>query len=164
MLKCRMIVSSPGGDMPARQVCPKVKVILRGGVEFNANLIVLDSKGIDAILVMDWMSKQKALIDYAKKSVKLTTEDGQEIEYIVEPLITHKGTTNQIRLNQLEAEKNHDVRVVDKYLDIFPEELPGIPLDHDIEFVIELLPGTTPICKSPYQMSTPQLMELKEHI
>jgi hypothetical protein len=83
MLMCRMIVSSPGGDMPARQVCLKVKIILRG-VEFNANLIVLDSKDIDVILGMDWMSKQKALIDYAKKVVKLTTEDGQEIEYIAE--------------------------------------------------------------------------------
>jgi hypothetical protein len=38
-----------------------------------------------------------------------------------------------------------------------------MPPDHDIEFVIELLPGTTPICKSPYRMSTPQLMELKDH-
>jgi hypothetical protein len=41
MLKCRMVVSSPGGDMPTRQVCPKVKIILRG-VEFSANIVVLD--------------------------------------------------------------------------------------------------------------------------
>jgi hypothetical protein len=40
------------------------------------------------------MSKQKALIDCAKKSVKLTTEVGQEIECVAEPLITHKGVTN----------------------------------------------------------------------
>jgi hypothetical protein len=72
MLKCHMIVSSLGGDMPARQVCPKVKIILRG-VESNANLIVIDSKDIDVILVMGWMSKQKALINYGKKAVKLTT-------------------------------------------------------------------------------------------
>jgi hypothetical protein len=52
MLNCRMVVSSPRGDMLARQVCPKVKIILRG-VEFSANLIVLDSKGIDVILGMD---------------------------------------------------------------------------------------------------------------
>jgi hypothetical protein len=59
------------------------------GVEFNANLIVIDSKGIDVILGMDWMSKQKFLIDCAKKALKLTTGDGQEIEYIAKPLITH---------------------------------------------------------------------------
>jgi hypothetical protein len=57
------------------------------------------------------MSKQKAIIDCAKKLVKLTTEDGQEIEYIPEPLITHKGATNQIKLNWLEAKQNHDVQL-----------------------------------------------------
>jgi hypothetical protein len=134
------------------------------GVEFNANLIVIDSKGIDVILGIDWMSKQKALMDCAKKAVKLTTGDGQEIEYIVEPLITHQGATNQIQLNQLEFEKNQDVRVVDEYPDVFPEELLGMPPDHDIEFVIELVPRTAPIYKSPYRMSDKQLAKLREQI
>jgi hypothetical protein len=96
--------------------------------------------------------------------MKLTTEDGQEIEYIAELLITHKGATNQIKLNRLEAEQNHKMKDVDACPDIFLEEVLGMPPDFDIEFVIELLPGTTPICKSPYRMSTPQLMELKDHI
>jgi hypothetical protein len=52
MLKNRMFVSSPGGDMHARHVCPKVSILIRG-VEFLANLIVLESKGIDVILGMD---------------------------------------------------------------------------------------------------------------
>jgi hypothetical protein len=47
------------------------------GLEFSANLIVLDSKSIYVILGMDWMSKQKTIIDCAKKSVKLTTEMGK---------------------------------------------------------------------------------------
>jgi hypothetical protein len=51
-----MIVSSPGGDMYARHVCSKVSILIRG-VEFLANLIVLESKGIDIILGMDWLSK-----------------------------------------------------------------------------------------------------------
>jgi hypothetical protein len=52
LLRCQMIVSSPGGDMPARQLCPKVNLKIRG-VDFVANLIVLESKGIDIILGMD---------------------------------------------------------------------------------------------------------------
>jgi hypothetical protein len=52
LLRCQMIVSSPGGDMPARQLCPKVNFKIRG-VDFVANLIVLESKGIDVILGMD---------------------------------------------------------------------------------------------------------------
>jgi hypothetical protein len=68
LLSCQMIVSSPGGDMPTRQLCPKVNLKKRG-VDFVANLIVLESKGIDVILGMDWLSKHKVLIDCAKKSV-----------------------------------------------------------------------------------------------
>ena len=52
LLTCQMIVSSLGGDMPARQLCPKVILKIRG-VDFVANLIVLESKGIDIILGMD---------------------------------------------------------------------------------------------------------------
>jgi hypothetical protein len=73
-----MIVSSLGGDMHARQPCPKVNLKIRG-VDFIANLIVLESKDIDVILGMDWLSKHKVLIDCAKKSVKLTTPEGKEI-------------------------------------------------------------------------------------
>jgi hypothetical protein len=52
-----MIVSSPEGDMPARQLCLKVNLKIGGGVDFVANLIVLESRGIDVILGMDWLSK-----------------------------------------------------------------------------------------------------------
>jgi hypothetical protein len=52
LLRCQMIVSSPGGDMAARQLCPKVNLKIRG-VDFVASLIVLESKGIDVILGMD---------------------------------------------------------------------------------------------------------------
>jgi hypothetical protein len=52
LLRCQMIVSSPGGDVPARQLCPKVNLKIRG-VDFTANLIILESKGIDIILGMN---------------------------------------------------------------------------------------------------------------
>jgi hypothetical protein len=64
--------------MPAGQLCPKVNLKIRG-VDFVTNLTVLESKGIDFILGMDWLSKHKVLIDCAKKSVKLTTLDGKEL-------------------------------------------------------------------------------------
>jgi hypothetical protein len=54
--------------------------------------------------------------------------------------------------------------VVNEFPDVFPEELPGMPPDRDIEFVIELKPGTAPIYKTPIRMTTPELAELKEHI
>jgi hypothetical protein len=81
LLRCQMIVSSPGGDMPARQLYPKVNLKIRG-VDFITNLIVLESKGIDVILGMDWLSKYKVLIDCTKKSFKLTTLKGKEMEFV----------------------------------------------------------------------------------
>jgi hypothetical protein len=61
-----------------------VNLKIRGGVDFVASLRVLESKGIDIILGMDWLGKHKVLIDYAKKSVKLTTPDGKELEFIAD--------------------------------------------------------------------------------
>jgi hypothetical protein len=102
LLKCQMIVSSPGGDMPARQLCPKVNLKIRG-VDFVTNLIVLESKGIDVILGMDWLSKHKVLINCAKKSIKLSTPDGKELEFVAEPVVTAKGVVNRAKVNRLDA-------------------------------------------------------------
>jgi hypothetical protein len=135
LLNYHMVVSSPGGDMPARQVCPKVKIKIRG-VDFITNLIILDSKGIDVILGMDWLSKHMVLIDYARKSIKLSTEDGKELVYEAEPLVTSKAATNHLTLKKLEVGQNQDIWILDQYPDVFPEELPGMPPDRNIEFVI----------------------------
>jgi hypothetical protein len=158
-----MIVSSPGGDMPARQLCPKVYPKIRG-VDFVTNLIVLESKGIDVILGMDWLSKHKVLIDDAKKSVKLTTPNGKELEFITDPVVTAKGVANCAKVNQLDASQGSEVPVVNEFLDVFPEELPSLSPDRDIKFIIELKPGTALIYKTPFRMTTPELAELKEHI
>jgi hypothetical protein len=154
MLKNRMIVSSHGGDMHARHVCHKVSILITG-VEFLANLIILESK-------MHWLSKHNGLIDCAKKAVRLTPSGGKELEYVAENLVTDKAASNRIVLNHLDVISTLDIMIVFKYLDVFPEELPGMPPDHDIEFVIELIPGTAPIFKRPYRMAANQLTELKE--
>jgi hypothetical protein len=83
------------------------------------------------------------LIDCAKKSIKLTTLNGKELEYVTEPVITAKGVANGVKLKQLDVSQGPMVPVVNEFPDVFPEELPGIPPDRDIEFVIDLKPGTT---------------------
>jgi hypothetical protein len=163
LLRCQMIVSSLGGDMPARQLCLKVNLKIRG-VDFVVNLIVLESKGIDIILGMDWLSKHKVLIDCAKKSVKVTTPDGNELEFVVKPVVTAKGVANRAKVNQLDASQGSEVPVVNGFPDVFPEELRGMPPDRDIELVIELKPDTAPIYKTLFRMTTPELAELKERI
>ena len=72
-----------------------------------------------------------------------------------------------VPLKRVQNHKNdektvHDVPVVRDYPDVFPEELSGMPPDRDVEFIIDLLPGTGPIAKRPYRMSVDELTELKK--
>jgi hypothetical protein len=121
-------------------------------------------KGIDVILGIEWLIKHKVLIDRAKKSVKLTTPEGKKMEFLAELVVTAKGVANRAKVNQLDASQGSEVPVVNEFPDVFPEVLPGMSPDRDIEFVIELKPGTSPIYKTPYRMVIPELAELKEHI
>jgi hypothetical protein len=110
------------------------------------------------------LSKHKVLIDCAKKSVKLTTPEEKEMEFVAEPVVTAKGVANLAKVNQLDANQGSEVSVVNEFPDVFLKELPAMPPDRDIEIVIELKPGTRPIYKTPYRMATLELAELKEHI
>ena len=62
------------------------------------------------------------------------------------------------------AKSLEEVPVVNAYPDVFPEELPGMPPDRDIEFVIDLVPGTSPIAKRLYRMAGSELAELKKQL
>ena len=63
-----------------------------------------------------------------------------------------------------EALKLDDIPVVREFSDVFLKDLPGIPIDREIEFSIDLLPGTSPISKAPYRMALTELKELKEQL
>jgi hypothetical protein len=54
-----------------------------------------------------------------------------------------------------------DIPVAYEFPDVFPEDLPDIPPDRDVEFIIELQPDTTPISRRPYKMTPKELVELK---
>jgi hypothetical protein len=156
-MKNPLIVSSPGGEMKTGYICPQVKINLMG-VDFLANLVVLKSWGIDVILGMDWLRSCDGVIQCRKKSVLLTSPQGERIEYVGTPS-TNYGTVNSVESKALE-----DIRVVNEFPDVFPKDLPGMPPDRDIEFSIELIPGTAPISKRPYRMDVKDLAELKKQI
>ena len=67
----------------------------------------------------------------------------------------------QVIDTRVERLRLEDVPVVNEFPDVFPEELPGLPPDRELEFAIYLLPGTTPISIPPYRMSPTELKELK---
>jgi hypothetical protein len=111
------------------------------------------------ILGKDYLTKYDGVISCAKRMVTLTGQQGERIEINVSMPATTKAMVNQLEEKSLEH-----IRILCEYPDVFPEELPGMPSDHDIEFSIELLPGTTPISKRAYRMDDKDLIELKKQI
>jgi hypothetical protein len=75
------------------------------------------------------LSKHEVLIDCAKKSVKLTTSEGKEMEFVSEPVVTTMGVENYAKVNQQDASQGSEVPVVNEFPDVFPEELPGMSPD-----------------------------------
>jgi hypothetical protein len=157
-MKHTMLVSSPGDEMRTKLICPAISISIRG-VDFPSNLILLESKGIDIILGMDWLSKYDGVIQCTKKVVRLTKKDGTTFEFVAAVQADQDSILSQMMVTALE-----EILVVQEYPDVFPEELPGIPPDRDIEFLIELLPGTPPISKRPYRMPVNELVELKKKL
>ena len=51
--------------------------------------------------------------------------------------------------------------MLQEFKDVFLDEIPGLPPKRDIDFTIELVPGASPVSKTPYRMSTPEMLELK---
>jgi hypothetical protein len=130
------------------------------GREFWSTPIVLEESSIDLILGMSWLRKAKAVIHCDKGTVELTSSKGERFE--VEITVTASTRPAIFLVDGKFAGRN--IRVVRDFPDVFPEELPGMPPDREVEFVIDLLPGTAPISKRPYRMSVEELKELKKQL
>jgi hypothetical protein len=108
---------------------------------------------------MDWLSKYDRVIQCARRAIRLTKKDGTTVEFVA-IVQSDQGSM----LNQTKVIAFKEIRVVQEYPDVFPKELPCMPPDHNIEFLIELLHGTPPISKRPYRMPINELVELKKQI
>ena len=134
-----------------------------GTHKFPTHLVALPSQGLDVILGMDWMTAYGGVIDCANRSITLTTPECKKIRYKpqLEPKDIRLNYLKGVRLNHLKEVSLDQVSIVREYPDVFPDELPGMPPDRDVEFLIDLIPGTRPIAKRPYPMSTNERKELK---
>jgi hypothetical protein len=125
-----MVVNSPGGIMPASYRCPSATLTLRG-VDFVISPMVLKTSGIDVILGMDWMKQHQADIKCQEKKVEVTSPKGDRIS--VDVAVQTPPTTT---VNQLDEDANSEDHVPEEFPDVIPDDLPGMPPDRDIEFII----------------------------
>jgi hypothetical protein len=143
-----------GSDLLCHLKCSQVRILL-SGVVFLADLAVLPSHRIDVILGMDWLTRHNGVISCTDKTILLTDHQGKSVSCKARP------PTQDPMVFSLAAES---ISVVKEFMDVFPEELPGMSPEREVEFYIDLIPGTAPIAKRPYRMAPTELAELKLQI
>jgi hypothetical protein len=149
------MISTPGGKIESNQLTRYVPIQL-GSMMIKTDLVFLPLESMDIILGMDWMTKHKVLLDIASRVIEINSPyDGATTLYLPQQEYFHSFVyaTTDIQLE--------DIPIVCEYPDVFPDDSPGMPPDQDIEFIIELQPGTAPISKRPYRMPPNELVELK---
>ena len=175
-------VRTPTGDKKVEtdKIYRGCEVIIFGRV-FSADLISLPINGYDVILGMDWLARYYVQLDCRTKEVSLCMPGEPVVRLNFKK--THKpvslvsgekaqkllwkGATGYFAyiVNQPKDKKQvEQVPVVREFLDVFPEELKNLPPEREVEFVIDLLPGATPLSKTPYRMAPAELKELKEQL
>jgi hypothetical protein len=135
------MISTPRGQVDANQVAQKVPLELSGRI-FNTNLIILSGQGIDVIPGMSWMKLHRAVFDIADQLVDLDSP-------MYGKVILHLPAVSRIKASLLHVVKLklEGIHVIREFLDVFPDDLPGMPPERVIEFKIELQPITAPIAK-----------------
>jgi len=150
-------IHSPGGHLITNQLVRQVPMQLQGRV-FTTQLIVLPTQKMDIILGMNWLGVHGVILDTSTSSVHVNSLDHGSMT------LSLMSTPSTQSVNHVENKKLEDIPVVCEYPDIFPDDLPGMPPDRNVEFVIELQPETAPISRRPYRMPPNELAELKKQL
>ncbi|KAL0561767.1 hypothetical protein IC582_002208 [Cucumis melo] len=171
-------VSTPSGEcMLSREKVKACQIEIAGHV-IEVTLIVLDMLDFDVILGMDWLAANHASIDCSRKEVTFNPPSMASFKFKEGGSKSLPQVISAIRASKLLSQgtwgilasvvdtRGADVSlssepVVRDYPDVFPEELPGLPPHREVEFAIELEPGTVPISRAPYRMAPAELKELK---
>ncbi|GJT73296.1 putative nucleotidyltransferase, ribonuclease H [Tanacetum coccineum] len=155
---------------------------------FHVDLMPVEMGTYDVIIGMDWLTKYQAVIDCAKKIVRIPF--GSEIlifhgdgsrnkrgtrlniisctktqKYLLQGChvflahITIKETGDKSKKKQLQ-----DVPIVKNFPEVFPEDLPGLPHTRQVEFHIDLVPGAAPVARAPYRLALSEMKELADQL
>ncbi|XP_073271534.1 uncharacterized protein [Primulina huaijiensis] len=130
-------VTVPSGEhMVSTSMVKDVELKLQRNF-IRADLIVLPMAEFDIILGMDWLTLNGATIDFQQIIIYVPDTDSRSIE---------------------------DVEVVKDFLDVFPDDVSAIPPEREVEFAVELIPGSMPIYKAPYRLAPAEMKELNDQI
>ena len=142
-------------------------------------LIVLSKQDFNVILGMDWLGENRVLIDCDTRIVTLRLSSGDNFTYkgatskgapsVISSLRAKKwirsGTSAFLASVILDnSNKKTSIHIVREFVDVFPEDLPGLPSARKVDFGIDLEPEIVPISKAPYRMAPVEFRELKKQL
>ena len=181
LLAYDLFVTSPlGHNVKVNRVYKNYPLMVHDR-EFSVDLIALPFHEFDLIFGMDWLSKHQAIVDYNKKIVLLKCSDLSKV--IIQGIrsesapkvmsamkarrFLRKGCEAFLALihdSKREQVNLETIPVIREFPDVFPEELPGVPPEQEVDLSIEVVQGTTPILRAPYRMAPTELKELKTQL
>ncbi|XP_073304134.1 uncharacterized protein [Primulina huaijiensis] len=172
----------PSGDV----ICP-TSVVRACPIQVNeetlfADLIVIPMIEFDVILGMDWLLSYRAAIDCVEKTVRFPKEEGDSRVFKLSGTSLDTSFISCLKVNKMlvkgcqgflasvtDVSKEYnvdvnDIEIVREYLDVFADDVQGLPPDREVEFVVDVVPGTAPISKAPYRMAPTEMKELKNQL
>uniref|UniRef100_A0A2N9IMJ0 RNA-directed DNA polymerase n=1 Tax=Fagus sylvatica TaxID=28930 RepID=A0A2N9IMJ0_FAGSY len=174
-------VATPIGDNILTDKVFRSSNVRVGDRNLVIDLVHLDFRDFDVILGMDWLATYHAIVDCFNKTITFRIPGDPEFYFKGDRIMVPPCIISALEANVLlrkgcqgylayviDTEKSEvkldDIPIVREFPDVFPEELPGLPPDREIEFSIDLAPGTAPISIAPYRMASVELRELKEQL
>ncbi|GJU85004.1 putative reverse transcriptase domain-containing protein [Tanacetum coccineum] len=128
---------------------------------FKIDLLPTRLGSFDVIIGMDWLSYHRAVIDCYEKIVRIPLPNGEILEVQGERPKKDPGSLACIKADE---KKLDDIRVVRDFPEVFPDDLSGLPPVREIEFRIDLIPGASPVVKSPYRLAPSEMSELSNQL
>ncbi|GKB59208.1 putative reverse transcriptase domain-containing protein, partial [Tanacetum coccineum] len=132
--------------------------VIQGGIltllnqPFKIDLMPIKLITFDVVIGMDWLSKYHARIICDEKVVHIPI-DGKTL--IIQAQVMEKKS---------DEKRLEDISVVREFPKVFPKDLPGLPLVHQVEFQIDLIPGVTPVTQAPYRLAPSEMQELSNQL
>ncbi|GKD45851.1 putative reverse transcriptase domain-containing protein [Tanacetum coccineum] len=154
-------------ELAARKIIG-VNTIIRGcnlnflNHPFNIDLMPIELGSFDVIIDMDWLSMYHAVIVYAEKIVHIPWGNETLIVRGCHVFLAHV-TTKEAK-DKSKEKRIEDVPIVQDFLKVFPEDLPGIPPTRQVEFQIDLIPGAAPVARAPYRLAPSEMKELSDQL